>query len=250
MTSITLGILECDELTPELKPEFESYGLMFERLFQSASCRLETKAWQFKRYNAVNGEFPAEIGECDAYLLTGSKVGVYDDVPWFEGLRTFVLSAYRLNVRLLGVCFGHQFLCHVLGGVADKAQEGWGIGVLEHRKSGNDSNSEQAAWLAFMPERLSLLYSHQDQVLSIPAAFSRIYGSEFCPNGACWEAGRVLTFQGHPEFTRDYSRRLMALRESRYPPETYQRATASLNLETDEAAVLKCFIKFIKGEDI
>ena len=239
MTLITLGILDCDELAPELQPDYQNYGEMFKALLGFAQPDLS-----FRVYSVLAGELPNRVDECDGYLLSGSKTGVYDSDNWLEDLADFVKKVYESKRPLAGICFGHQFLCHHLGGRADKSEKGWGIGVLTHEQQASP------AWMAPMPTRLNLLYSHQDQVQVLPEQAERLYGSDFCPNGACWQPGRLLTFQGHPEFTKDYSRRLMTLRQSRYADGQYEQAIGSLDLETNEAYVAQSLVKFFKGEDV
>ncbi|MEC9410506.1 MAG: GMP synthase, partial [Pseudomonadota bacterium] len=67
-----LGILECDVLYDDLIGDYVSYGVMLSELLASIDPNLN-----FTFYQIHDGELPS-AGECDAYLLTGSKTGVYD----------------------------------------------------------------------------------------------------------------------------------------------------------------------------
>ena len=44
----------------------------------------------------------------DAFVISGSRHGVYEDEPWVAALLDWVRAAHRAEKRLLGVCFGHQ----------------------------------------------------------------------------------------------------------------------------------------------
>lgn len=239
MTTLTIGILECDQLSPELIEQYQCYSAMFKRLILSVAPAIECRV-----FNVLDGHLPEDLTQCDAYLLTGSKTGVYDAEPWLADLSAWVKAAYAFKVPLAGFCFGHQFLNHHLGGYAAKSEKGWGLGVMTHARK------LDAAWLAGMPTQLNLLYSHQDQVVAVAEHAQLLYGSEFCQVGATWQAGRLLTFQGHPEFTKAYSRALMTLRRERYRPDEYQQAMCSLDVATDEIAVAQCLLRFFKGEDL
>ena len=57
--------------------------------------------------------------------------------------------------------------------------------------------------------------------------------------------GAVLSLQGHPEFTRDYLRRLMARRRERLGEPHYRAALASLAQPTDADAVGRWLLRFI-----
>ncbi len=236
MPSYRLGILDCDELSEAVRDDYVCYGTMFRDLLAPWSGGIN-----FVRYSIVDHEFPSSAGDCDAYLITGSKTGVYDDVPWLPRLREFINSAYDLGERLIGICFGHQLIADTLGGKAEKSSKGWGIGNYTVSKNTTDT------FLTSMPENLRLLYSHQDQVTKLPTGAVDLYGNEFCPHAAYILPGKVLAFQGHPEFTRDYCRRLMMTRRDRYPPECYDRAMASLDDPLDDQLVACLIIDFIKG---
>ena len=238
MTMFTLGILNCDELSEALKPDYESYARMFEELF-GRYTQLEVK-----RYEVLEGHYPQCMSECSAYLITGSKTGVYDDEHWLGPLADFIRAAYADSQRLMGICFVHQMIAHTLGGEARKSNKGWGVGALTHTRQ------SEHAWMTPMPERITLLYSHQDQVVALPKEAELLYGSEFCPVGAYWVPGRVLSFQGHPEFNRDYCRRLMEARKDRYAPGQFESGMNSLCLDIDTHYPVRWLLKFMKGEDI
>jgi GMP synthase-like glutamine amidotransferase len=233
-----LGILDCDELAAPLKKDFKCYAEMFRRLLDSVDGALELGV-----YSVLDNEYPAEINECDGYLLTGSKTGVYDSAPWLEALQEFVRRAYLSQVPLVGICFGHQMLAHALGGRAQKSELGWGIGALTQQRA---SMSSPPSWMDEAPEQLCLIYSHQDQVIELPEGAYRLYGSEFCPNGAFYIPGRVLAFQGHPEFTTEYIARLMHSRQERYQAGQYEHALDSLTRPLDNGLVARWIKQFVK----
>lgn len=235
---ITLGVLDCDELASELRAEYVCYGSMFKRFLEGHGARME-----FQRFDVLEHQFPSAEDRCDAYLITGSKTGVYDEASWLRPLADFIGQSFDAHKRMIGVCFGHQMLAHSLGGHADKSKKGWGVGAMVHESKSSPK------WMAPMPERLALLYSHQDQVHRPPQDARVLYGSDFCPNGAYWIPGRVLAFQGHPEFTIDYSRRLMTLRRERYAPGQYEAALQSLDQTLHADAVARWMLNFINGED-
>jgi GMP synthase-like glutamine amidotransferase len=234
-----IGVLDCDDIAPELVSDYPSYPLMFEALLKKAGS--EDLGMRFDAYKVCHGEFPVDVNDYSAYLITGSKTGVYDDVEWREPLRRFIQEAFDTGAQLVGICFGHQLLADVLGGKATKSEKGWGIGAITHERK------EVNGVLGEMPETLTLLFSHQDQVVELPRNATRLYGSDFCENGAFSIGNQVLAFQGHPEFTKEYSERLMRLRESRYPPEIFQSGLASLSAVTEEDKVARWMLTFLSN---
>ena len=110
-----LGLLESDVLYPDLIDDYASYGSMVRKNLAALDKHLE-----FRHYRIQEGEFPSNLNECDAYLITGSKTGVYDNEPWLEPLAQWIKHAYTHKAKLLGICFGHQMLAHCLGGHASQ----------------------------------------------------------------------------------------------------------------------------------
>jgi GMP synthase-like glutamine amidotransferase len=54
-------------------------------------------------------------------------------------------------------------------------------------------------------EKLSLLYIHQDQVSVLPQSSKLLAQSDFCPIESFKVGEHILTFQGHPEFTKEFA---------------------------------------------
>jgi len=244
MTAFVLGILDCDELAAPLKQEYHNYSHMFETLFSFAT------GIRYREYAVVEGELPQSVNECGAYLITGSKTGVYDDVHWLPGLRDFIQNAYARDTRLVGICFGHQLLADTLGGKAEVSSKGWGLGArTEHLLAGDDPLCPE---VMRQNRHVRLLYSHQDQVVSLPPGATALYGSDFCPYAAFLIPEKVLAFQGHPEFTKAYLSRLMALREKqgRYRENDYQVALGTLNESVDSEKVSRWIVNFLRHGEV
>src|SRR5690554_7721923 len=119
----TLGIIEADELHPGLRDDYRSYGHMFVQLFERLGFSLD-----YRFFHIREGEIPSAF-ECAAYLITGSKAGVHDNLAWIPNLQQWISASFERQEKLLGICFGHQILAHALGGHADKSDNGWGVEI-------------------------------------------------------------------------------------------------------------------------
>ena len=93
-----LGILKADAVRPEWVPEFGEYPDMFIALLAQEDPDLE-----YVVYDVERGQFPTDIDEVDAYLITGSKSGVYEDKPWITELMAFVRELHRRHKKLVGI---------------------------------------------------------------------------------------------------------------------------------------------------
>ncbi len=233
-----IGILQCDAVRESLREQgFEEYPVVFARRFRELDPDLE-----FAVYRCMDGEIPARAEECDAYVSTGSRFSVLDPDPWIRKLEVFVAELVERRIPYVGICFGHQLLAQALGGTVVKADAGWGVGVSENHIDGD------FWWMG--DDRLhdvNLIVSHQDQVSRVPPQMKVLGGSDFCPNYFCLVDDCALSIQGHPEFSRDYSRALMELRREIIPHEVVETGIASLEKRVDDLAVFRWMLRFLRG---
>lgn len=216
-----IGILETGQPPRELIPEHGDYPAMFEHLLRSADPALE-----FAAFHVTDGQLPGSVDECDAWLVTGSRHGVYDPLPWIEPLKLFLKNAYEADVPIVGICFGHQVLAEALGGRAVKSDKGWGLGVKRytvHRKPD---------WMTGIDGEFSLNAVHQDQVVEVPADAEVLAGSDFCPYAVLAYRGNAISMQPHPEFLTDFLRDLIEFRRST----TYSDSDADAGLASLDGA--------------
>lgn len=237
---IRLGILEADVLYDDLIEDYQSYGRIFHKFFDQVKANNSFEAeFEVNYYLIQEGQYPQSHDECDVYLITGSKTGVYDDVPWLPSLTQWLQQAYQQGSRLMGICFGHQILAHALGGNAEKSDKGWGVGV---RKVAMQSFP---LWIPDCPSDFKLIYSHQDQVTELPENAKCLAGDDFCPNAAFYIDNQVVGFQGHPEFTPEYTQRLLGRRQDAIGEPTFSDAMKSLDEATDEEMIGLWLLEFM-----
>lgn len=229
-----MGILEAETLPAKIVSQFGSYGDMVERLF----CSLDTTL-QFRRYAVDQSQLPAAIDDCDAYLVTGSRLSAYDHESWILDLQSFIRLIHRRRKKCVGICFGHQLIAHTLGGRTQRSEKGWGVGVATF------SIKHHPTWLEPTRQDFSLLVSHQDQVMALPQEAVLIAGNDFCPNGVFQIADHIVCLQGHPEFSREYIRYLLEKRRSIIGEQRVEQALASLQLPTDELAIAAGIYRFL-----
>lgn len=231
-----LGILKTDSVRPEWVPQFGEYPDMFATLLSRVDPDME-----FAIYDVEQGEYPADIDEVDAYLITGSKSSVYDDKPWIAELMAFVRELHARHKKLVGICFGHQLVAHALGGRTEKSARGWGVGLHTHTFHGLPH------WHDGDHPDLDILVSHQDQVTAVADGAEVLAGSEFCENAVTQLGDHILTFQGHPEFIPEYASAIMNVRRETIGEHAYEHGMASLAGNHQGERVARWIHTFISG---
>ena len=233
-----LCILENDDLAPEIAPVYQRYGAMFERLFRDAGAA----DWQFDVFHTPAYDYPVSFDSYDAILLTGSKADSFSDEPWVVELRRRVSDLLEQKKKLLGICFGHQLIAICLGAKVGRAPQGWGVGRMSY--------DWHAADLPLAPEdnKMSLLVSHQDQVLELPDNAVLLASNAHCPVAGYAVGEEVFCVQGHPEFVEEYSAFLMGKRRERLGEEIYINGVKSLANGHDGVDVARMMIAFVEGK--
>lgn len=232
---LKLCILDNDNLDPVVVDTYVSYGAMTEQMFAAAGTR-----WTFDRFNTTRGEYPDSFDTYDAVLLTGSRADSFSDVPWVRELRVRVTELLRQRKTLLGICFGHQLIAHCLGAEVGRAPKGWAMGRMTYDWCGPEPLN------AASPSTLSMLASHQDQVLSIPAGATLLARSDFCPVAAYRVDDHVMCVQPHPEFVEAYTAYLLETRRALVGESVHAAGTASLGSGHDGLDVARYMQAFVE----
>ncbi len=172
-----IGILQTGDAPAELT-EFGTYPDMFEQL-------LAGRGFTFARWRVNGMEFPDAVTDCDGWLITGSRHGVYEDHPFIAPLEQFIRDAFAAKIPVAGICFGHQIMAQALGGKVKKFAGGWSVGQTEYDFGG---------------ETLRLNAWHQDQVVEKPDTATVIASSPFCRYAALAYGDLGYSVQAHPEY--------------------------------------------------
>jgi len=197
--------------------------------------------FEYVGYDVAAGRFPDSVDACDAYLITGSPKGVYDDFEWITDLDNFIRDAFQAGKKLVGICFGHQILAHALGGHSATSEKGWGLGLKEFEIY------EKKDWMTSDLAIVSLHFVHQDQVMQLPPNAELLGGNDFCPNLFFTIEDQVLGIQGHPEFTAEIMHQIIDARQDIFGPQLCSSATSSIDGGTPDNQILaEWIINFLK----
>ena len=104
----------------------------------------------------------------DAVVCSGSRRNVTMWEDWMSGGGSLMRCSSRMGIPTLGICFGHQLLCHSLGANVERA-ESMSSGVWELALNSHGSSDELFATRGSGEGGAPVaLYSHQDHVTTVP----------------------------------------------------------------------------------
>ncbi len=219
-----IGILQCGHFpTAEGYPE-QTYGDLYSKF-------LAGRGLTFTTWSVVDMEFPNSVHDAEGWLISGSKHGAYEDLPFIKKLEDFIREAYAAEVPLVGICFGHQIIAQALGGTVEKVDRGWSLGRQEYELEG---------------QTVALNAWHQDQIVTPPAEATTIGANDFCPFAALAYKGRAWSVQGHPEFGDDEVELLLKVRRAALDPDKAEHVARNIGkpLSNDDlAARITAFFK-------
>ena len=220
-----IGFLQCGHFPQAAGYPSRTYTDLYSEL-------LSGHGLDFRTWSVVDMEFPDSVNDADGWLITGSRHGTYEDLPFIPPLEEFIRKAYAEGVPLVGICFGHQIIAQALGGRIEKFDGGWGVGRTEYDFDG---------------EKLALNAWHQDQVVTPPAEAEVIASSDFCRYAGFRYKGAAMSVQPHPEFDRPAVDLLLNVRAPGVVPEDRRKkALGDTDKPVDNAAMADQIVTFFK----
>ena len=221
-----IGILSCGHMVEEVRAAHGSYPELYSRM-------LDGHGFRFSDWSVVDMDFPDSIDAADAWLLTGSRHGAYEPLPFIARLETFIRDAHAARKPMIGICFGHQIIAQALGGRVEKYHGGWALGRRRYGFSDGRAYALNAV--------------HQDQVTTPPDGARTLASNDFCAHAALAYGGHILTLQPHPEIDADVLRTLVEARRAGgvFSNELSDQALSTADEPTDEPAAAQWLADFL-----
>ncbi|CCC07015.1 hypothetical protein SMACR_01038 [Sordaria macrospora] len=223
---IRLAILEADTPPAGTHARYNGYRGVFTHLFTRALASPSQEPLSsyltITAHDVVNispsdpyANYPF-LSEIDAILITGSKHSAFENDPWILTLTEFVKKAITKGdaenggrtIKVIGVCFGHQIVGRALGQTVERNERGWEISVTRV------GLTEAGRGIFKGREDLKIQQMHRDHVVGVPEGAQLLASTDVCENQGFIIPGKVLTVQGHPEFTVDIMEELLESRRA------------------------------------
>ncbi|KAI9259416.1 class I glutamine amidotransferase-like protein [Phascolomyces articulosus] len=282
---LNLALLVCDTPKPEVLEKYGDYPTMFTNVFKRANEQKVDITWQY--FDVVEKqEYPdlrdlADNRTFDGIVISGSAASAYTDLPWILKLVQFVhklrAEPYRSQVKLVGICFGHQIIARACGGSCEKNPNGWEFGLIpvyltpmgKHYlktdkvftvKYIHDGHEKKRDYTMTNDveddDEKEVNQVHQDHVKDLPPGFhSLATTAPHTPiHSLLSDDNQCITVQGHPEFVRQVVRILLTLRRDAgivpkdYANEQLEKLDKEPANDDDDEWMVSKFIDFILGE--
>tara|TARA_B100000945_G_scaffold311488_1_gene304744 strand:+ start:484 stop:1389 length:906 start_codon:yes stop_codon:yes gene_type:complete len=181
----------------------------------------------------------------DAVVCSGSRRNVTIWEEWMGGGGSLLRCSSNMGIPTLGICFGHQLLCHALGSSVERAENmSSGVWELELTQSG-ESDILFSSRRSGGKDSPVALYSHQDHVITVPGCCTLLGSARHNRVTAVRvndEMGMALPTWGvqfHPEAAKARVERAFGWGH------ITQEELASFQREHDGAGVLKSFASVV-----
>lgn len=159
---------------------------------------------QTKTYRVFeNIEFP-DKKHLAGIIVTGSSAMVTDQANWSEATIKWLQPLVELNIPIMGVCYGHQLVARLLGGIVDWNPKGRELGQVKMNLY-NQAYEDKLLTNALYKDtkHLNLLASHQQIVTKIPPNSVQLGKTDLDDNHCFRFKNHIWGLQFHPEFTAD-----------------------------------------------
>ncbi|KAF1810510.1 class I glutamine amidotransferase-like protein [Eremomyces bilateralis CBS 781.70] len=244
---IRIAILECDTPLEKTKAKYGGYGGVFKTLMVGgAKLRgldperdLEMTSWPVEK----ELQYP-ELEDIDAIMLTGSRYNAFDNTPWITSIVSYLRRVLEQDrVRIIGVCFGHQLVARALGTPIGRSDIGWEVSVCPVELSPEGQR-------IFGLSNLKIFQMHRDVVQEVPKGMTLLGSSARCDVQGFYQKNRVITVQGHPEFSKEIVSELLYARHESgiFDDDEYQDAMQRVGDQHDGVKIAAAFVSFLLEE--
>ncbi|CCH45256.1 hypothetical protein BN7_4838 [Wickerhamomyces ciferrii] len=234
-------------ITDYAEPYIEKFGSFYDQsraVLHSAGFEDDIKG-----YDIIKSQFPTdeEFQNIKAIWITGSRSDAFANDEWILKLRDYLQNVVLpSSVPVIGICFGHQIIGRALGAEVGRNEKGWELGVTNI--SINQDPEVQELFGDVRSKDFEILELHQDIVKNVPEGYKNIGSSKDTETQGLYKKGKVLSFQGHPEFIQDCAADTLDKIHNRgqVSDEYYENAKKRLEeVRHDGVDLTKVIIKFI-----
>lgn len=196
-------------------------------------------------YAPYQGDPPPEVTCYAGVVITGSYRMVTEQDEVTEALCCWLPSLAKLDIPVLGVCYGHQLLARAFGGKVGPHPNGPEIGTVTIHLA---AMAKHDPLFKNIPSSFPAHTTHQQSVLTLPENTVVLAANRHDPHHAIRIGKHTWGVQFHPEFTTsvmcDYiTKQEDLLIKHQQQPEQLKKYVEETPTSTE---LLKRFIQYCK----
>jgi GMP synthase (glutamine-hydrolysing) len=191
----TIFIVKLGSTFPQLKAkqgDFDDWVIRRLALPDGAAKVVDVVAGQALPRNGFSGA-----------IITGSHNMVTNKLDWSERTADWLRGQIEKRTPVFGICYGHQLVCHALGGVVGPNPNGKEFG---NQKINLNAQARSDSLFGDMPEVFEGHCCHAQSALKLPAGAVCLGGNTHEPNHVVRFSEDCWGVQFHPEFDADATR--------------------------------------------
>lgn len=146
-----------------------------------------------------------------AAVITGSWSMVTDHDDWSDRTGAWAKGLIESGKPLLGVCYGHQLMADVMGGVVDYHPDGRELGTLPITLN---ARGQADPFFGQLPRVFNAHLTHMQSVLTPPPGAQALGSSAHDAYQILRYGPNALSVQFHPEFTVQILQAIVDARET------------------------------------
>jgi len=214
-TSLKIGVI-VNEGNPTIGGE-KALG----KFYCSRLKKYSKQSTNYVPIHGITGKLPTldDLDTYSGFVITGSGASANDNEEWIQNLSQFIFLIKQLNenraekIRIIGICFGHQLIARLHGGVVGRNPSKrleLGGEEIQIEKSFQKKSYVRNRFGSNC-DRFKIMEFHNEQVLVKPQAAQLVGKSKSCENEILLYDDWMLTLQGHPEYSDELLSAFLAM---------------------------------------
>ncbi|KAJ3554200.1 hypothetical protein NP233_g12472 [Leucocoprinus birnbaumii] len=188
LRTVRVALLTCGELPEKLLENHGDLLSIYRRWLRNSLPRHSGTQLVMHGFDVAGMRFPEDsaLAKCDAVMIAGSPADAGSDEAWTKRLVSFVqhVSEEHPQIKMYGICFGHQIVNRALGGTVQRNAQGWELGRTT-------VHTTDVGRLLFGVDKMEIQQVHQDHV-----PLSSL-SSSLTPGSSIYSLGRTDNTDNH-----------------------------------------------------
>lgn len=206
-------------------------------------------------FHATRGEIPLKekLHSFDGFVMSGSISSANDNEDWIRRLEEFIKQVAELNdsgkqIKLVGLCFGHQLIAKALGGQVGLNPNKQFVLQTELLKVTEEGKKAKAIQGLFDNGPLRAVESHGECVTELPKGATTLASSASCVHEVVQFTDDIIGIQCHPDvFTSEANELILPSISSAYKWDNgrIEETSQSFQLKCDDEKLNGAIAKFV-----